>query len=140
MAFGSWGHCICLSCNAGPCLGQMLLTPTVWNTRSPSLDKCRNPPPSRSMIISFSDCAHASFPAFELAAPTKRISMHVQIDNDENTRTEHWTLKTSVEEFLIRFLNTVRNCTMLAVICLDSGYSCSDSHHIILPVMSVEPC
>ena len=72
-------------------------------TCSTSLDKCRNPSPSRSMVISFSDCAHACFPAFELASPTKCILMHLRIDNDENTRTEHWTLNTSVEKFLIRF-------------------------------------
>ena len=72
-------------------------------TCSTSLDKCRNPSPSRRMVISFSDCAHACFPAFELTSPTKCILMHLRIDNDENTRTEHWTLNTSVEKFLIRF-------------------------------------
>ena len=167
------------------------------------------------------------------------LFMTSDCDNDENTRTEHWTLNTSVEKFLIRFsehgqkldnawcnldlilvvlaqihiitfrqwcllnhansdwqwrrllsslywgfefifhtyfrhpcicswpvivtmmkiqeqstgrwtpvlrsswldfLNMVRNWTMLDVICLDSGCSCSDSHHNIPPVMSIEPC
>ena len=31
------------------------------------------------------------------------LFMTSDCDNDENTRTEHWTLNTSVEKFLIRF-------------------------------------
>ena len=73
IAFGSWGHCVCLSCNAGPCVKQMLLTPTAWIAsmeHSFSVSREKQQTQLRPEAWSF-PCPTALVLVSELASPTK---------------------------------------------------------------------